>query len=109
VRGRTLRFRKLMPVARVAAAEGTQTLAEFLVSVGSEFRVAEDTRHAPILYAGVLSADGRSVAGTWSVKARAVPLIGRNEAMQLEAYHGSWSASRVDEAAEQGVEADEAR
>jgi hypothetical protein len=91
--GRRLHFQKLMPIARVAAeAGGTRTLRESLALKG--YVLVADTAHPPILYQGVLSDDGLSLAGTWRVEEYAVPLADGKRFARSSAYSGSWTAKR---------------
>jgi hypothetical protein len=91
-RGR-LEFLKLMPVARVGAADGTQELSAFLAEAGYE--VEGPTEHPQLLYEGRLAADGRTVAGTWRLDSYAVRLKG-GLSFYSEGARGVWSATRAD-------------
>ncbi len=70
-RGR-LQFLKLMPVAHVGSAEGSQELSAFLAAGGYE--AEGPTEHPQLLYEGRLAADGGTVAGAWRLDGYVVPL-----------------------------------
>jgi hypothetical protein len=86
-----LQFLKLMPVARVGVAQGTQEVSAFLAEAGHE--VEGPVEHPQILYEGQLDADGRSVAGTWRLDDYVVPLKGGGT-VYVPGASGAWSARR---------------
>lgn len=86
-----LRFRKLMPVARVGAPEGTKDLSTHLAALGHE--VARRPAHPTIHYRGAVGDDALSVSGTWRLDAYVVPLKDGRTA-RLPGSDGTWSARR---------------
>jgi hypothetical protein len=90
-RGR-LQFLKLMPVAHVGSAEGSQELSAFLAAGGYE--AEGPTEHPQLLYEGRLAADGGTVAGAWRLDGYVVPLKDGGT-FYLEGGRGTWSARRV--------------
>jgi hypothetical protein len=87
-------FLKLMPVARVSAANGTQELRIFLAEAGHA--VDGPIEHPQILYQGRLAADGRTMSGTWRLDDYVVPLAD-GQVFRLPGGEGAWAASRVAE------------
>ena len=88
-----LQFLKLMPVARVGAADGTREVSALLAEDGHEPN--GPLEHGQILYEGRLTADGGTVAGTWRLDGCAVPLKGGQTA-HFAGARGVWSATRAD-------------
>ena len=92
--GTRIRFRKLMPIARVVVDGGTRTLREQLALRDGEI-LAGDPPHPPILYEGRVSSDGRSAAGTWRIAVHHVPLADGERSLRMGGITGTWKARRA--------------
>jgi hypothetical protein len=90
--GRSVRLRKLMPVARLGSPEGgTMEMSAYFETVG---RKAQGPHaHPPIRYRGRLSDDGASMSGTWHLSMLVVPLQDGYTA-RIAGEDGTWSARR---------------
>jgi hypothetical protein len=92
--GKRMRFRKLMPVARVAAEAGTRTLREHL-ALTSDHVLTTDPPHPPIHYEGHVATDARFITGRWTIPMRLVALADGTHALRIGGNSGSWRAHRT--------------
>jgi hypothetical protein len=91
-KGRSLEFRRVMPVLRFMHESSRITLEQW----AERRKIVIDTDRAspPLLFEGQLSEDGNSIAGTWKLPGQTIEIPGSYQHLVIPTVGGTWKARR---------------